>query len=211
MNLENRDFDKDASSWDANPVKVKLPNDVADNILKRVALTPDMDAMDFGCGTGLLTLRLQPFVRSITGVDSSQGMLDVLNDKISALKLENVSVLRANLDKGDVLAGRYDLITSSMALHHVPEVMPLLNQFHNVLAPAGHLCIADLDLDNGKFHEDKTGVFHNGFDREALRQMFVEAGFEEVQDTTAAEVQKAAHDGEIRRFKVFLMIGRKKQ
>jgi len=43
--------------------------------------------------------------------------------------------------------------------------------------PGGFLSIADLDSDDGQFHEDKTGVFHSGFDRNVMRQYFSEAGF----------------------------------
>jgi len=34
-----------------------------------------MDVLDFGCGTGIVTLRLQPYVRCIAGGDSSKGIL----------------------------------------------------------------------------------------------------------------------------------------
>jgi cyclopropane fatty-acyl-phospholipid synthase-like methyltransferase len=168
-----------------------------------------MDVMDFGCGTGLLTIRLQPYVRSITGVDNSQGMLDIFNTKISKLKLTNIRPLVVDLDKGDTLAGNYHLIVSNMTLHHIKEIQPFFDQFYNIMAPAGYLCIADLDLDEGQFHDDKTGVFHFGFDRKAVRKYFADAGFENVHDMTAAEVVKPAYNGETRRFTVFLMIGQK--
>lgn len=77
------------------------------------------------------------------------------------------------------------------------------------MAPGGYLCIADLDLDGGRFHEDNTGVFHFGFDREALRKTFIAAGFSNVRDVSAAEVEKPVAHGERKRFTVFLMTGRK--
>ncbi len=79
MEVEKRDFDKEAAGWDEHPGKVKLANDIAGAIGNHIVLTPNMDVLDFGCGTGLLTFQLQPLIRSITGVDSSQGMLDVFN------------------------------------------------------------------------------------------------------------------------------------
>ena len=63
--------------------------------------------MDFVCGTGLLTLALQPYVRSITGVDNSQGMLDVFQAKIKEQHLNNVKANQLELDNGDVLTGSY--------------------------------------------------------------------------------------------------------
>lgn len=226
MNIEKRDFDKEAASWDEKPLRLKLAKEIADAISKQVPLTPDMIVIDFGCGTGLLTIelhRLQPLVNSITGIDSSQGMLDILNMKISRLNLTNVSTLLVDIDKGDTLQdncchnnynqvknnANYNLITSSMTLHHIKEVMPLLKQFHDIIKIGGYLCIADLDLENGTFHDDKTGVFHSGFDRTALRQAFIDTGFKNVKDVSAAEVVKPGADGKTKGFTVFLMTGQK--
>ncbi len=210
MNNEKKDFDQEAATWDEEPRRVKLVRDIADSILRAVELNPDMDAMDFGCGTGLLTLRLQPFVRSITGVDSSQGMLDVLKAKIEKGRLSNVKAQYFDIERGDVLTGKFDLIATSMTFHHVRDIKRLLQEFHAVLNPAGYLCIADLDLEGGRFHSSNEGIFHFGFDRAILRQSLAEAGFDDVRDMTAAEMVKALPDGSNERFTVFLIVGRKK-
>ncbi len=210
MSTEKRDFDKEAAAWDENPARVRLADDVADAIAREVAIRSDMETLDFGCGTGLLTLRLAGLVKFITGVDSSQGMLDVLAAKTARQSLPNVRTLRLDVEKGDALPGVWDLIVTSMTLHHIERVEALLDRLYRVLSPGGHLCIADLDSDDGQFHSDNQGVFHQGFDRAALRRAFADAGFVEVRDTTAAEVAKPARDGQLRRFTVFLMTGFKK-
>ncbi len=209
MNNEKRDFDSAAASWDENPNRVRLARDVAAAIKEQVAITSAMNVADFGCGTGLLSLQLQPLVHSLTGIDSSQGMLDVLQEKISRLQLANVHTQLVDLDRGDVLPGSYDLIVSNMTLHHIENVAPLLREFHRVLTPGGTLCITDLDLDGGLFHEDNTGVFHFGFDRQDLRKAFAEAGFADIRDTTATEIVKPGKSGENLKFPVFLMTGRR--
>lgn len=209
MSAEKRDFNKAAAKWDEVPRRVKLAGDVASAISEEVKLAADMDVLDFGCGTGLLSLNLLPSVRSVTAVDSAQGMLKVLASKVETLGLPNVKIRHADTDKGERLEGSYDLITSSMTLHHINDIKPLLSQFYGILAPGGYLCIADLDLDGGMFHEDGTGVFHNGFDRKELKQAFKAAGFAEVRDRTATSVEKQIA-GETRKFTIFLMTGRKK-
>ena len=211
MKTEKRDFDKEAASWDENPTRVKLAKDIAGAMVKQVTITADMEALDFGCGTGLLTLELQPLVHTITGVDSSRGMLDIFNAKIAALELAHTRSLLCDLEKGDTLSGRYDLVVSSMTLHHVKEIAPLLAQFHKVMAPGGLLCLADLDLEGGQFHQDNTGVFHFGFDRAALRHLLIAAGFVEIEEVTAAEIEKPASIGAMKRFSVFLLTGRKQR
>ena len=207
--MDKRDFNKDASSWDENPRRVQLAKEIAHSIRQQVRLSTTMDVLDFGCGTGLLAIELLPYVRSVTGVDSSAGMLEIFDRKIADGKLDNVHTLHFDFDRGDTLQGRYDLVLSSMTLHHVREIGPLFVYLSRILRPGGFLCLADLDLDGGKFHADNTGVFHFGFCREKLRKKFQEAGFEDIRDRDAAEVVKPASDGAVEKFGIFLMTGRK--
>ena len=209
MNIERRDFDKEATTWDEVPARVKLANDIAAAILNENLLTSNMDVLDFGCGTGLLTLKLQSVVHSITGVDSSRGMIDVLKAKIDKQNLPNVRTQYLDTEKDNILEGTYHLIVSGMTLHHVKEIRPLLDQFYKILTSSGYLCIADLDLDDGQFHSNNDGIFHFGFDRALLRRDFMEAGFVDIRDRTAAELMKPVADVGVRPFTVFLMTGRK--
>jgi len=205
-----RDFNKEAATYDAVPARVQLASDVADAILDTVEVTPDMEVMDFGCGTGLVSVRLQSLVRSVTCVDSAPGMLDVLEAKTREQGIDNMKMRCVDIASGGRLVGRYDLIVTSMTLHHIEDVDALLAQFAEVLAEGGRACIADLDLEGGKFHADATGVYHNGFDRAALRRSLEQASFEDVRERTAATVEKPDADGNLRQFTVFLISGRKK-
>ncbi len=209
VNGEKRNFDSVAATWDENPGRVKMAQDVARAIRETIAIRPDMDVLDFGCGTGLLTLELQPEVRSVIAVDSSQGMLEILDRKISSLGLKNVKTRLMDPDRGDLLEGQYDLVVSSMTFHHILDIRPLLGQFSRILKPSGLLCVADLDPDGGAFHDDNTGVFHAGFDRCLLRKQLEDAGFESVRNQTAAIVLKPVPGGGTRALTVFLLTGKK--
>jgi len=208
MSDKTRDFNSGARFWDDNPGRVKMAEAVAAAIKQNVNITGDMDVLDFGCGTGLLTLHLQPLVKTITGADSSQGMLDILASKIENLGFHNINIIYLENGSTDRLSGKYDVVASSMTLHHVKDIPALLGKFSAIIKPGGYLCIADLDPDNGLFHEDSTGVFHNGFDRDAFMEEFVKAGFSDVKAVTAAEVEKPGAGGIMRKFSIFLISGR---
>ncbi len=210
MSREKWSFDQQAASWDQNPGRVKLAHDIAQAISEERILTPEMDVLEFGCGTGLLTVLLSPHVRSVTGVDSSQGMLDVLKGKMEGEGLTNIRAQYLDIEKGDSIEGAYDLVVCSMTLHHVKETKPLLELFHKITAPRGHICLADLDPDDGQFHGENDTVFHAGFDRASLREALQQVGFEDVRARTAAQVVKPIPDGGSRSFGIFLMIGRKR-
>jgi len=206
---QKKDFDKEAAQWDANPGRVKLANDVADAIIREVGPSRDMEVLDFGCGTGLVTLRLQPLVRTILGVDSSKGMLGVLEEKISAQGIANVRTRVVDFEKGDRIRGRFHLIVSSMTLHHVPDIAGLFQRWHGLLVRGGLLCFADLDVEDGLFHSDNTGVFHHGFDRNQLKKLLLDDGFSDVRSLTAANMTRDIEGKGKKEFPVFLMIGRK--
>ena len=172
-----KDFDKEAQAWDQKTGRINLAADVTSAMMKTVPLTTEMDVLDYGCGTGLLTLALQPRVRRLTGADTSRGMLDVLKGKIEAQGLRNVTTQYLDMGQGMGLTGSYHLITSSMTLHHVADPATLIRQSYERLNPGGYLCIADLDPDEGKFHSQSDGVFHEGFTRSAMGRWFAQAGF----------------------------------
>ena len=206
---ERKDFDKEAAQWDANPGRVKLANDVADAVIREARPGKDQDVLDFGCGTGLVTLRLQPLVRSITGMDSSRGMLAVLEDKVKRGGLTNVRTRFLDLEKGGSIEGRFPLVVSSMTLHHVPDPAALIAQLAAAVLPGGTLAVADLDTEDGSFHGDNTGVLHLGFAREMVQDLFRRGGLREVRDVTAAVVVKEIEGKGRREFPVFLIMGKK--
>ncbi len=206
---KRRDFDKEAAQWDENPFRVKLAHNVAAAIIHEIQPTNDMKVLDFGCGTGLVTLKLQPLVKAITGADSSPGMLGVLKEKIATYGLTNVDTQFVDFEKGEHVTGAYDLIVSSMVAHHVPDTLALFEEWRRLLAPGGRVCFADLDTEDGAFHGDNTGVFHLGFDRSQLRRLLQEAGFRDIRSTTATTVSKEVEGTGTRDFSIFLIAATK--
>lgn len=196
---ERRDFDAAAAEWDEKPLRVKLAQEIADAISAALPLSQKWDAMDFGCGTGLVTLNLAPHLGSIVGVDSSMKMVERLNAKVAEQGCTNARAERRDLEQGELPGGRYHLITSAMTMHHIPEIVPLLIALRNLLHPGGRVALADLVAEDGSFHEDSTGVFHHGFSREQFTQLLSQSGFTDITISNFAEVIKGEH-----RYPVFL-------
>lgn len=201
-------FDQSAANWDAEPRRIELAKAVGEAILRQVQPTPDMDVLDYGCGTGLLGLFLLPHVRSVTGADNSSGMLQVLEDKIQTGRLQRIRTERLDLQHEPVPESRYHLIVANMVMHHVDQTDVLLAAFHKILLPRGFLAIADLDTEPGLFHrpEARERVYHHGFNRNTFKDCLTRVGFVDYSDVTAHVIRKPVANREIREFPVFLIV-----
>lgn len=200
---QGRDFDAAAAGWDDEPRRVQLARDIAAAIRTAISLEPQWDVLDLGCGTGLLTLALRPWVKSITGIDSSVGMLAALEAKVCSSGVDNVDWQRVDLDSAEPLPGRYHLIVSAMTLHHIRDVPAMLKRLSAALHPGGWVALADLTPEGGQFHDDNTGVFHFGFDPAAFEELLHTCGLEAVELREATRVRRE-RSGVAQEFAVFL-------
>jgi tRNA (cmo5U34)-methyltransferase len=200
---DHRRFDNAAPTWDEVPRRVELARAVAAEIARVMHLPDDLDVLDFGCGTGLLSLELRPLVASVTGADASAGMLAVLRQKVEENALSGVDAVLIDAAAPLSLGRRFHLVASSMVLHHVADPAALLQRLHGHLHPGGRIAIADLDREDGSFHGDNSDVFHLGFERAQVATWLAAAGFAEVGLTTATVTRKEGRD-----YPVFLASGR---
>ena len=201
-------FDHKAGDWDANPMHVERANAIAECMRQQAHLTPSMHGFEFGCGTGLLSFALRDAFGKITLADTSSGMLDVLRDKIAAAGIVNMRPLRIDLTADALPAERYDVVYSAMTLHHIPDTRRILEVWREILAEGGTLCIADLDAEDGSFHDDGDTEVHHGFARAALQALAEACGYTDVHFDTAYTVKKL-RGGVLRDYPVFLMTARK--
>lgn len=201
-------FSRAAAEWDSNPTRVALARAVTDAILAAVPVRPGMDAMDFGAGTGLVTLGLLPHMRTLTAVDTSPDMLKVLQNKLAALGVTNVKTIACEIGSTSLPASGFDLITSSMVLHHISDIQGALRHLRPCLRPGGWIALADLDTEDGTFHPDPTGVFHNGLARADVARWLEEAGFSSVTTGLAYCIRRPTASGQNREYPVFLITAR---
>ena len=205
MSENNNYFDAHARSWDDNEIRVKRARDIANAIVAELELTKDMHALDFGAGTGLMTLQLAPHVGKVTAIDTSEGMLKVLHEKIDSLSMRNVETVCSDILDSDLPEEDYDLIVSTMTFHHVKDVKSVLDRLYILLKNGGNIAIADLDSEEGEYHSGEESVEHNGFERDEFGAMLVDAGFKVSNFQTVSVVRKIGRSGEEKDFSVFLV------
>ncbi len=205
--LDAAHFDSKARQWDDNPLFRERGLKIAEAIRKAVPLRRDMNALDYGCGTGLLSFPLKDELGTILLADSSSGMLEVVAGKIAAQGVTGMTPVKLDLMVDPPPAQRFDLIVTAMTLHHVPDTDQILRIFHDLLQPGGYLCIADLDQEDGSFHGPEVDV-HHGFDQADLSLHAAQAGFANLHFQTVFSIAKEHATG-TRDYPVFLMTARR--
>jgi len=206
MSADTTHFDQHADQWDEDPVKRARAEAMAAAIRAAVPLGPGVRALEYGCGTGLVSFALRGSLGHMTLADVSPGMLAVVERKLAVAPGADMASCQLDLLADPLPAARFDLIHSLMTFHHIDDIDTVLRRCRELLTPAGSLCVADLDAEDGSFH---GGGFdgHLGFDRNDLGERARAAGFAEVSFHTMFEMHKPASTGQ-QRFPVFFMHAR---
>ncbi len=96
-------------------------------------------ALDYGAGTGNLTEKLLDLGFSVTAIDITPAMCEILKNKFSqAIKRKKLTVLCANIDNIQ-LPGNYDFAGCYSVLHHMPNVNQTLERLSSLVKCGGVL------------------------------------------------------------------------
>ncbi len=201
------EFDSRARDWDSNPIHWERSEAIAKAILNQIPLKPEMKAMEYGAGTGILSFLLAENFSEITLMDNSREMVQVMHEKVANTQLNHLKPLVFDLEQSDYTFQTFDCIFTQMVLHHVSEPQLLLTKFYRMLSPGGYLAIADLYQEDGSFHGNGFNG-HKGFDPSALQLQLEKAGFTNVSTQQCYTIRKTIDDT-VREFPIFLMVGSK--
>ena len=100
--------------------------------------------VELGCGTGNLTLRLlerYPSAR-LTIVDASPEMIELARRRAGD-DADRLEPMCASFEEVALEDAAFELVTSTISLHHVAEKGPLYERVARALAPGGHLIFSD--------------------------------------------------------------------
>jgi 2-polyprenyl-3-methyl-5-hydroxy-6-metoxy-1,4-benzoquinol methylase len=171
--MQNERFEILAKTWDSKPRRVKGAMSFASKVKEFLPKDiSNFDVLDYGCGTGLVSFCFSNDVKSIDGLDNSNSMIEVYNQKAKDIGLNNIQGYVHNINTQELQENKYDLIVTNMTMHHIKDPEDFINKLSFALKPNAYLAIADLTNEDGKFHSDNTGVEHFGFDFKKIEQYF---------------------------------------
>jgi ubiquinone/menaquinone biosynthesis C-methylase UbiE len=105
--------------------------------ITRDYLSPDMDLMEFGCGTGGTAIHHAPHVRHVTAIDFSEAMLAIARSKAAAAGATNVSFERADITNFEAANGSFDVVLGLSILHLLADKDVVIAKVFRLLKPGG--------------------------------------------------------------------------
>ena len=176
--MENNVFEQMAKKYDTEE-RIELANIIVKEVRPELQNSKSKSLIDYGSGTGLISLELSNLVDSILLVDASKQMLEVAKAKFTRKGITNAKVLYSDFTK-ETPELKADIVLISLVLLHIPDTNKILQELFNVLNDGGKLIIIDFDK-NDKIYHPKI---HNGFSHEELKDKLSEVGFNTIEMKT---------------------------
>ena len=105
--------------------------------ITREYLRPDMDVLEFGCGTGSTALVHAPFVKRILAIDISSRMIEIARQKAGDANVGNVEFRQAAIDDFTPADRRFGAVLGLSILHLVEDRDATIAKVHDLLEPGG--------------------------------------------------------------------------
>lgn len=169
--METNVFEQLAKRYDTEERR-ELANVIVKEVRRELENSTSLSLMDYGSGTGLVSLELSDLVASILLVDSSEQMLEVAQAKIANRGIMNADILYSDFTQ-DTPKHKADVILMSLVLLHIPNTKKILQALFQILNQDGKLIIIDFEK-NDKINHPKV---HNGFTEEEINEILSEVGF----------------------------------
>ena len=190
--LNKERFNALAKEWDTKPQRVEGAMVFVDKIIETINKEiKSFDLLDYGCGSGLVSFGFAEKVNSIVGLDNSESMVEVYNDKAKKINFNNIESRLHDINKEYLPEEKFDLVVTNMTMHHIKDIKMFVEKLASSLKKDGHLFIADLITEDGKFHSDNTGVEHFGFDTEHLISLFEDTGLSDISCEILNKIDKS--------------------
>jgi 2-polyprenyl-3-methyl-5-hydroxy-6-metoxy-1,4-benzoquinol methylase len=150
------------------------------------SLLPPLEVVDFGCGTGVLSVELARWAQRVTAIDRSAQALAAARARAEREGLSNIQFVEADLHALPKTFRGKDLVVISQSLHHVEQPERVLEGAARMLKPAGRVVVMELMPHQEEWVKPRLGHHHLGFEPAALVAAMSAAGFSEVQLTPSA-------------------------
>lgn len=147
MDPSARFWDRIAKRYSRQPVSDEVSYQKKLQITREL-FHPEMELLEFGCGTGSTALVHAPHVKHIHAIDISSKMIEIAREKAAKSKIENVTFEQATLETINPQPESFDMILGLSILHLVEDRDAAIAKVAKMLKPGGHFvsstaCLGD--------------------------------------------------------------------
>ncbi len=114
-----------------------------------MATSKPQQVLDVATGTGDFAIQLYKHIKphTLTGIDLTEGMLEVARQKVARMGLAN----DINFEQGDCLDMHYagesfDAVTVAFGVRNFEHIDQGYREMHRVMKPGGMLCVIELSV-----------------------------------------------------------------
>ena len=136
MSQPSRFWDKIADRYAKKPVSDEAAYQKKLQVT-RDYFRPDMEVLEFGCGTGSTAIAHAPYVKHILATDISSRMIEIAKGKAEAAKVGNVTFQQTAIDDFEAPDETYDAILGLSILHLLEDKEAVIAKVHGMLKPGG--------------------------------------------------------------------------
>lgn len=204
-------FDELAQHWES-PARRERAQHLAKEIRLSWGQNVPRRLLDFGTGTGLLSLHFIDEIEHLYAYDPSAGMREALAQKLSHLP-ESLSAKVTIVASLEELPANHecDGILISQVLHHIEDAGGTIAQLASLIKDHGTLTVIDFLAANGFRHPGAHhhDVLHHGFTPEQMTQWMTESGLNTADTRIVFEGAHTNDAGEKEPYSLFLTLGRR--
>ena len=136
MNRSTKFWDKIAEKYAKQPIADEAAYQ------KKLQITqgyfkPDMEVLEFGCGTGSTAIIHAPFVKNIRAIDISANMIAIAKSKAETQNINNVTFEQLTIEELTVPDASFDVVLGLGILHLLENKKEVISKVHKILKPGG--------------------------------------------------------------------------
>lgn len=130
---EKRSRQKDWNKKAPNFGKSTAKNDYNTKLFSKLILDKNDNVLDLGCGEGSITIPLSKEVKSVTAIDSSYKMLEILTEKIKENNIKNIKIIEEDINNITInKVGKHDIILASRSLNGISNIQETITNINEI-------------------------------------------------------------------------------
>ena len=129
-------WDKIANRYSTRPISDE-PSYRKKLQVTREYFQPEMQVLEFGCGTGSTAIAHAPYVKHIQAIDISSKMIEIAQGKADAEDIKNVTFDRVGVDEFSAPDQIFDAVLGLSVLHLLENKEDVIAKVKKMLKPGG--------------------------------------------------------------------------